>query len=108
MVAKEIKKDKRGNLFAATPPLEAKKMLFSLWASTPGTCLDFSDVVRAHSHAKARRRVYVELSKEDLEDGKSALLKKAMYGTHDAAQRASGRDRSAHTCFTASRRTSGR
>ena len=61
LVAKEIKKDKREDLFAATPPLEAKKMLFSLWASIPGMCLDFGDVVRAYFHAKARRRVYVEL-----------------------------------------------
>ena len=30
MVAKEIKLDKRDDLFAATPPLEAKKILFSL------------------------------------------------------------------------------
>ena len=35
MVAKEIKVDKREDLFAATPPLEAKKMLFS-WAVTEG------------------------------------------------------------------------
>ena len=31
LVAKEIKMDKREDLFAATPPLEAKKMLFSLF-----------------------------------------------------------------------------
>ena len=30
LVAKEIKRDKREDLFAATPPLEAKKALFSL------------------------------------------------------------------------------
>ena len=30
LVAKEIKKDNREDLFAATPPLEAKKMLFSM------------------------------------------------------------------------------
>ena len=30
LVAQEIKRDKRDDLFAATPPLEAKKMLFSL------------------------------------------------------------------------------
>ncbi len=30
MVAKEIKRDKREDLFAATLPLEAKKVLFSL------------------------------------------------------------------------------
>ena len=86
LVAKEIKKDKREDLFAATPPLEAKKMLFSLWASMPGMCLDFGDVVRAYFHAKARRKVYVELSKEDYEEGKCGLLRKAKYGTRDAAQ----------------------
>ena len=86
LVGKEIEKDKREDLFAASPPLEAKKMLFSLWASMPGMCLDFGDVVRAYFHARARRRVYVELSKEDVEEGKRGLLKKAMYGTRDAAQ----------------------
>ena len=30
LVAQEIKRDRREDLFAATPPLEAKKMLFSL------------------------------------------------------------------------------
>jgi len=30
--------------------------------------------------------VYVELSREDFEDGKCGLLKKAMYGTRDAVQ----------------------
>ncbi len=30
--------------------------------------------------------MYVELSKEDFEKGKCGLLKKAMYGTRDAAQ----------------------
>ena len=79
-------KDKSEDLFAATPPLEAKKMLFSLWASRPGMCLDFGDIVRAYFHARARRKVYVELSKEDYEEGKCGLLKKAMYGTRDAAQ----------------------
>ena len=69
LVAKEIKKDKREDLLAATPPLEAKKMLFSSWASVPGMCLDFGDVVRAYLHARARRKVCVELSKEDFEEG---------------------------------------
>ncbi len=47
LVAKEIKRDKREDLVAATPPLEAKKVLFSLFASIPGLCLDFIDVARA-------------------------------------------------------------
>ena len=33
LVAKEIKKDKREDLFAATPPLEAKKILLSMAAT---------------------------------------------------------------------------
>ncbi len=53
LVATEIKHDKR-NLFAATPPLEAKRNLFSLGANMEGMCLDFIDVVRAYFHAKAR------------------------------------------------------
>ena len=85
LVAKEIKRDKREDLFAATPPLEAKKALFSLWASVPGMCLDFGDVVRAYFHARARRRVYVDLPEEDFEEGKCGRLVKAMYGTRDAA-----------------------
>ena len=54
---KEIKKDKREDLFAATSPLEAKKMPFSLFASMPGMSLNFGDVVRAYFHARARRSV---------------------------------------------------
>ena len=61
LVAKEIKKDKREDLFAATPPLEAKRVLFSLLASMPEMRLDFIDVVRAYFQAKARRDVYVDL-----------------------------------------------
>ncbi len=61
-------------------------MFVSLWASVPGLCLDFGDVVRACFHARARRRVYVELSKEDFEEGKCGLLRKTVYSTRDAAQ----------------------
>ena len=47
LVAQEIKVDKREDLFAATPPLEAKKMLMSL-AVTEGightTCI-FQDLL---------------------------------------------------------------
>ncbi len=86
LVAKEIKEDKREDLFAAAPPVEAKKMLFSLWAIMPGMCLDFGDVVRAYFHAKARREVYVDMSMEDFEEGKCGLLKQAMCWTRYAAQ----------------------
>ncbi len=75
LVAKEIKVVKREDLFAATPPLEAKKMLF-LWAVTEGVGfgkgqrkegikLDFIDVRRAYFHADAQREVYVQLPEKD-------------------------------------------
>ncbi len=41
LVAKEFKKDEREDLFAATPTLEAKKLLCSLFASLPWLRLDF-------------------------------------------------------------------
>ncbi len=44
----------REHLFAPTPPLEAKKLLFSLWVSMGGMRLDFTKVVRAYFHVKAR------------------------------------------------------
>ncbi len=61
-------------------------MLLSLWASTPGMRLDFGGVVRAYFRTRARRRVYVDLSREDHEEGMCGLLKEAMYGATDAAQ----------------------
>ncbi len=86
LVAKNIKKDKREDLSEAPPPLEAKALLFSFWASVPGMRLDFGDVVRAYFHARARRRAHVELSKEDFEEGRHGLLNKAIRGTRDSAQ----------------------
>ncbi len=79
---------------------------------------DFGDVARAYFHAQARRRVCVDLSVEDFEGGECGLLKKAMYGTHDAARNwemeytemlvapASGRVRTVRVCSATSRRTS--
>ena len=95
LVAKEINTYKREDLFAATPPLEAKKLLFIL-AVTAGVGwhygkkkqmkLDFIDVRRAYWCAKARREVYVDVPPEMGLTGKCARLKKSMYGTRDAAQ----------------------
>ena len=96
MVAQELNTYKTDDLFAATPPLEAKKMLFSM-ATTEGVGyrqgekekgykLDFVDVRRAYFHAKARRDVYVALPEEDRVPGMCGKLEKAMYGARDAAQ----------------------
>ena len=65
LVAKEIKRDNRDDLFAATPPLEAKKMLFSLAVTEgigyqrgrkqEGMKLDFIDIKRAYFHVVGYR-----------------------------------------------------
>lgn len=75
LVAKGIDTEKREDLFAATPPLEAKKALFSM-AVTEGIgfrkgdhkeCMKliFIDVRRAFFHVDARRSVYIEHPEED-------------------------------------------
>ena len=91
LVAKEIKKDIRDDLFAAMPPLEAKKVLFSLSQSLPGNSqgayeLFFIDIKRAYFHAKAIRDVYAELPEQDSAPGMWAHLLKSTYGIRDAAQ----------------------
>ncbi len=86
LVAKEVEKDTREDLFAVTPPSEAKKMLFSLWASMPGMRLDFGDAVRACFQARAKRRVYAELSRGDHERRAHGMLKTETRGARDAAQ----------------------
>ena len=60
-------------------------MLFASWATVPGMRLDFIDVVRASSHAKARGGACVEFSREDHEEGNRGLLRKVMYGARAAA-----------------------
>ncbi len=84
LVAREIKEDKREDSFDAAVGSEEDAVL--ALGQRAWDALDFGDVVRAYFHARARRRVYVELSNEESEEGTSGLLKKAMYGTRDAAQ----------------------
>ena len=79
--------------FAATPPLEALKVLLSMAASQPGVprrkrkVLGFYDISRAHFHSEVRRKIYIIPPAEDeaITTG-LARLKRAMYGTKDAAQ----------------------
>merc|ERR1711888_573137 len=79
LVAQEINNHRREDLFAATPPLEAKKILMSLavtegvgyqrGSKDKGQKLDFIDVRRAYFHAPARRLVYVKLPPEEEKEG---------------------------------------
>ena len=90
LVAREINTHKREDLFAATPPLEALKVVLSLVSSgNKGEILMIHDISRAFFHAPAKRRVYVQLAAEDQGPGEENLcgrLNFSMYGTRDAAQ----------------------
>ena len=96
MVAKEIKVNDRPDLFAATPPLEALKLITSFTASGRGAgkCMMHNDVSRAYFHAPAVRNVFVEIAHEDREAGdenKCGWLNMSMYGTRDAASNWEGK-----------------
>ena len=88
LVAREIKTDVRPDLFAATPPLEAMKLILSLLTSgNKGEKLMVNDDSRAFFCAPARRQVFVELPTEDPDHGSViGELNYSMYGTRDAAQ----------------------
>ena len=90
LVAREINTYKRGDLFAATPPLEALKFILSMTATAnKGEIVMVNDISRAFFHAKAERDVYVQLVPEDTlpgEEGLCGKLRYSMYGTRDAAQ----------------------
>jgi hypothetical protein len=93
LVAKELKIDERLDLFAATPPLEAKKLLFSRAATRRGNRkhlgeykLSFIDIKRAYFHAPETRDVYVDLTDQDWQEGICGKLEMSMYGTRGAAQ----------------------
>ena len=94
LVAQEFKSQEfRTDTFAATPPIEALRVMLALGVmeleedqdSDGEIVLSFMDVSRAHFHSPSRRDMYVELCPEDAEEGCCALLKKSMYGTRDAA-----------------------
>ncbi len=74
LVAKYFKTGDRPDLFAATPPLEALKMIISIAASNPGLQIMINDVKRAYFHAPVKRPVYVELPNEDRMEGEEDLV----------------------------------
>ena len=84
----------RDDLFAATPPLTATRMLLSALASRGRQGprdhrIMLLDVKKAFLYGKIQRRVYIELPQEDpmSKTGKYVgRLVKAMYGTRDAPQ----------------------
>ena len=91
-VAKDYNKGPQDGLFAAMPPLEAKRMLLSHVATNRRQGHDsievsFIDARKAYYNAKPARPVYVTLPQEDAQAGMCARLNWCMYGTREAASR---------------------
>ena len=88
LVAREINTNKRMDLFVATPPLEALKLVRStLTSGNKGEKLMINYVSRAFFCAPARGQVFVELPEEDREEEDMVgELNYSMYGTRDTAQ----------------------
>ena len=93
LVAKEINTGHNDDLFAATPPIEALKILFKIAAyrrsKSNSIKVLFADAKRAYFNATATRYVFVQLPPEEPKDGEQNIcgkLQLSMYGTRDAAQ----------------------
>jgi hypothetical protein len=83
LVTKQIKKDKREDLFAATPQLQAKHALFSWFAEMRSGLID---VGRGYPCEGQERNASVDPPKEDCQEETCGNFKNAMCGTRDAAQ----------------------
>ena len=88
-VAKEIAYTRDDDFFAATPPLEALRLLISHAASNIAKNLKLMvmDARKAHLHAMAVRDVFVDLPPERRRPGFCAKLRRCLYGTRDAPAR---------------------
>ena len=88
LVAQEVNLHADDSFFAATPPLEAKRLLFSNFSSRAldeKLQISFVDVKKAYFYGIPDRTLYVRLPPE-LNMGKEVVgkLVRCMYGTRDA------------------------
>ena len=93
LVGREIKMDKRQDLFSPTPPLETLKFLIASCTKGQGgpnpKRIGIFDISRAYFYAKCKRPLYIRIPPEDWEEGdedKVGVLHLSLYGTRDAAQ----------------------
>ena len=92
LVGQEINRGVGGSddFYAATPPLEAKRFLFSQWATErvregKKLKLSFVDIKKAYFNGVPTRNIYVRLPTElGLPKGTLGKLIRCMYGTRDA------------------------
>ena len=87
LVAREIAFKKNDAFYAATPPLEALRMILSSVASNRGHGILVMDASKAHLHASVDRLIYVDLPIEVRVPGMCARLRRCLYGTRDAPAR---------------------
>ncbi len=94
IVARDLRGKDEESIFAATPPWEAKQLLFSLAASQLGReqaplKLGFIDIKRAYFHADCKIPTFIELPEEDSTEEERrhmcGQLLKSLYGTKTAA-----------------------
>ena len=93
LVGREIKYNKRTDLYAATPPLEMLKILVAKCArgqkGDKPLRIATIDVKRAYFNAPTEREIYIQIPVEDRlpgDEDKVARLRMSLYGTRDAAQ----------------------
>ena len=90
LVAQEVGTHADSSFYAATPPLESKRMLFSEWATRRSRNgkplkLSFVDIRKAYFHGVPTRSLYIRMPPEmGMGKGMVAKLEKCMYGTRDA------------------------
>ena len=95
LVGKEFRTGVDDSLFAATPPLEALRLIISRAATTieegkasgESRELMINDASRAYFYAKATRCIYIELPQEDdqAKPDEIGRLELSLYGTRDGA-----------------------
>ena len=93
LVACEVAHNKSEELFASTPPLEAKRLLFSEYARIvrdpkyldDSVVLSFVDVRKAYFNGIPRRNIHLVFPKEmGVDPSLVAHLNRCVYGTRDA------------------------
>ena len=76
-------------IFAATPPIECLRLIYSLTMSDPvedEIVLGFIDISRAHAHADISRKVYIWTPVDCGGKSRVKLLQMTLYGLRDAPQ----------------------
>ena len=90
LVAQEVNLHGDASFFAATPPLESKRMLFSQWSterSRNGVPVKLSvvDIRKAYFNGKPSRKLFLRLPSElGFPKDLVARLDRCVYGTRDA------------------------